>query len=265
MRAQVIAEVASNHGGDQRLAKEFIRLAAEAGADFVKFQSWQARHMSPNDPQYEWFVRSELSDAAHYELIEECGRQGIQFLTTCFEVERVPFLASLGISTIKVGSADTSSLRMLRLLREHFEHVILSTGMATNEEVRNAVEVLRGRPYTLMHTVSLYPTPPDRVRLRRMLWLRQFTPSAGYSDHSVGLDAVKIAIAAGAAYVEKHFCLSRNGPGRVMPWDMTPEELEEIVRFSRMGEPIMGEEQLPITDELLAARARYIGRFGDNR
>lgn len=264
-RTKVIAEVASNHGGDIQLAKQFIRVAAECGADYVKFQSWQGKNLRRDDPQHDWFVRSELSDKAHSELMEECERRGIQFLTTCFETERVGFLTSLGLKEIKVGSADTGSYSMLRELRKHFDYILVSTGMATEDEVRGAVAILQEKPFTLMHTVSLYPTPPEHANMRRMNWLRQFTQSVGYSDHTIGIEAIKLAIAMGAGYAEKHFCLSREGPGRAMPWDMTPQELKEVVQFTYQVETILGREQLPILPELDAARRRFIGRFGDNR
>ena len=264
-RTKVIAEVASNHGGDIKLAKQFIRVAAECGADYVKFQSWQGKNLRPDDSQYDWFIRSELSDKAHLELMEECRVRGIRFLTTCFEAERVPFLASLGLKEIKVGSADTGSYRMLGKLRQHFEHILISTGMATEDEVRGAAAVLEGKAFTFMHTVSLYPTPVAQANVRRMHWLRQFTPSIGYSDHTVGVQAIKLSIAMGADYVEKHFCLSREGAGRAMPWDMTPKELEEVVRFTHEVETLLGNEQLPVLPELADARKRFIGRFGNNR
>jgi sialic acid synthase SpsE len=265
MRTKLIAEVASNHGGDLALAKEFIRAAAESGADFVKFQSWQSARMRPDDAQYDWFRRSELSDDAHLELIGECRERQIGFLTTCFDLARVDYLASLGMSTIKVGSADTTSYRMLAALRPRFSHVILSTGMATDDEVRRAVSVLASGSFTLMHTVSLYPTPIDCVGLRRMRWLSSFTESVGYSDHTIGLEAAEVAIAMGARYVEKHLCLGKNGPGRVMAWDMTPTELAELARFADQVETLAGTEDLPMTAELVAARERFIGRFGDDR
>jgi sialic acid synthase SpsE len=265
LKAQIIAEVASNHGGDLTLAKEFVHAAAEGRANFVKFQSWQSSRMKPDDAQYDWFQRSELSDDAHLQLIDECRRRGIEFLTTCFDLPRVEYLASLGMPTIKVGSADTTSYRMLAALRSRFPHVILSTGMATDDEVRRAADVLAGGAFTLMHTISMYPTPAERVNLRRMRWLATFTDSVGYSDHTLGLDAVKMAIAMGAGYIEKHFCLGRSGPGRVMPWDMTPSELVELTQFAGQVEVMAGTEEFPITAELTAARQRFIGRFGDDR
>ena len=265
MKPQIIAEVASNHGGDMVLAKEFIHAAAESHADFVKFQSWQSHRMQPDDSQYDWFRRSELSNDAHLELIEECRARGIGFLTTCFDLPRVEYLASLGMPLIKVGSADTASYGLLAALRSRFSHVILSTGMATDDEVRRAATILASGSFTLMHTVSLYPTPPEQVNLRRLRWLATVTDSLGYSDHTIGLDAPKVAIAMGVSYVEKHFCMGRNGPGRVMPWDMTPAELAELTSFAEQVRVLAGGEELTMVPELVAARKRFIGRFGDNR
>src|SRR5688572_12251851 len=187
MKTKIIAEVASNHGGDLALAKEFVHAAAESNADFVKFQSWQSHRMQPDDSQYDWFQRSELSNDAHLELMEECRVRGVGFLTTCFDLQRVEYLASLGMPLIKVGSADTASYAMLASLRSRFSHVILSTGMATDEEVKRAAAILASGPFTLMHTVSLYPTPAERVHLRRLKWLATMTDSLGYSDHTIGL------------------------------------------------------------------------------
>ena len=266
MRTRIIAEVASNHGGDMGLAREFIRQAAAAGADYVKFQSWRASTIRDGtaDPQYAWFTQSELSDAAHRDLIGECARHGIRFLTTCFDIGRVEFLASLGLDTIKVGSPDLTSRRMLEALRAKFRHVIVSTGVGSDAEIVQAASWLRPGEFTLLHCVSLYPMPPAEAHLQRMNWLRRFTSSVGWSDHAEGLDVASVAIAMGASFVEKHFCLGRTGPGRAMPWDSTPEELAQLVRYARYVETVMGDESAPVTPELAAAKARFTGRWGNN-
>jgi N,N'-diacetyllegionaminate synthase len=266
MRTQIIAEVTSNHGGDMGLAREFVRRAADAGADYVKFQSWRAATVRDGgaDPQYAWFVQSELSDAGHRELIDECARNGIRFLTTCFDIGRVEFLASLGLDTIKVGSPDLTSRRMLEALRARFRHVIVSTGVGTDAEVAEAAAWLSSGDFTFLHCVSLYPMPPAQAHLRRMEWLRQFTPSVGWSDHAEGIDVAKTAIAAGASFIEKHFCLGRNGPGRAMAWDATPDDIAALVSYARQVEDVMGDASAPASPELVSAKARFTGRWGNN-
>lgn len=264
-KTKIIAEVSSNHGGDLKVAKEFIRIADEIGIDYIKFQSWQVHKMKKDDPQYEWFKKSELTDQMHYELIEECKKNNIKFLTTCFDIDRIEFLSSLGLDEIKVGSADTASYKMLSMLKNKFSHIIVSTGMATDEEVRKAAEILSNSNFTFLHCVSLYPTPPGRVNLRRMDWLKQFTKSVGYSDHSIGIEAVKLSIARGASFVEKHFTLGEGKCPRTMPWDATPEEFKEIVKFRNLCTELLGEEKLIIDQEMLEIRKKFIGRFGNNR
>ncbi|MFC2001657.1 N-acetylneuraminate synthase family protein [Chloroflexota bacterium] len=266
-RTRIIAEAASNHGGNLKLAKKMIKIAAESGADYIKFQSWQAETLreGEKDPQYKWFKKAELSDEAHYELIEECRQNGIKFLTTCFNLDRVSFLVKLALNEIKVGSPDASSLRMLAELKEHFDHIIISTGMAFEEELHKTAELLGKVNFTLLHCVSVYPTPHRRVNLQRMDWLRQFTPSVGYSDHCVGTEAVKLAIARGAKYIEKHFSLGEKEGCRASPWDATPQELESTVRFAEDCRLMLGEESFAPEEEEREARDRFIGRWGNNR
>ena len=264
-RTKVIAEAASNHGGSLKLAKKMIQVAAESGADYIKFQSWQASKMRQDDPQYDWFLKSELSDEAHYELIEECKDKGIKFLTTCFDVERVEFLAKLALKEVKVPSPDASSCRMLTALKRQFEHIIISTGMTFEEEIRTTAELMEGANYTFLHCVSLYPTPLEKVNLKRMDWLKQLTRSVGYSDHCVGIEAVKLAIARGATYIEKHFSLGEEEGCRFSPWDATPKEVEAIVKFAGDCALMLGEGSSVLEAGEEAARDRFIGRFGDNR
>ena len=265
LKAKIIAEVSSNHGGDLKIAKEFIRVAASIGVDYVKFQSWQAKKVRKDDPQYEWFCKAEISDEAHYELIEECEKRNIKFLTTCFDIERIEFLSKLGLKEIKVGSADCASFRMIKELSEKFEHLIISTGMHYQEEIAETAKMLKTKNFTFLHCVSLYPSPPERVCLRRMDWLRQFTPSVGFSDHCIGIEAVKLAIARGADYVEKHFTLGKGKCPRTNIWDATPDEFEKIVKFRDECSILLGDEEWKISDEENEARKRFIGRFGDNR
>lgn len=265
MRARIIAEFTSNHGGDLTLALECVHAAAEAGADYAKFQSWQAQTLrDPADPQHEWFERAELTDDMHYRLIDECRARGVEFLTTCFDIRRVDFLATLGLATVKVGSPDVGSEAMLRALRGRFEHVILSVGLARDAEVAAAVEWLSPGRLTLLHCVSVYPMPPAAANLRRMEWLRRLCPSVGWSDHALGLDVARVALAAGAQYIEKHVCLGRSGRGRTSPWDITPDELASLVRYADEVEAMLGEAQPPLSPEQLTNRTKFIGRFGTN-
>lgn len=263
MRTKIIAEVASNHGGDMRLAREFIKIAAASGLDYVKFQSWQVRTLrdGAGDPQYTWLSRSELSDEYHRDLIEECHKQGIRFLTTAFHPGRVPFLRSLGLEEVKIGSGEALNCSLLKAVKEGFKNVLISTGLALDHEVLEIAGQLEGSPFTLFHCVSLYPLPLSKVNMVRMDWLKQFSSQVGYSDHTTGLDAAKLAIDRGASFVEKHFCLGREGPGRVNPWDATPEEMEALRLYAEKVGKMIGDGKVVLDDELSEARKLYLGRF----
>jgi len=258
-----IAEVADNHGGDMNLAKEFIRVLASVGVDYVKFQSWQMERVrDPSaEPHYDWLKKAELTDEQHLALKEECEKRGVKFLTTVFDPHRVDFIASLGLESIKIGSAEVSNHALLAKVKTYFSHIILSTGMHTGDEVAAAASILDGTRFTLLHCVSIYPHPVSKANLSRMLWLQRFTPSVGFSDHSVGTEASKMAVVLGADYVERHTALSPNGPGRVNPWDTTPDQWEELIRYRELVVSAWGQEDSPFSDEERQARARFIGRW----
>lgn len=265
IRTQLIAEVSSNHGGNIKIAKQFIRVAADLGIDYIKFQSWQLKNIKLSDPQYEWFKKAELSDEQHYELIDECKKRGIKFLTTCFDMDRIKFLASLGLTEIKISSSDCASLKMLKEISRNFKHLIISTGMHYKNEVIKAAHLLKNKEFTFLHCVSLYPTPHDKVNLKRMDWLRNFTDSVGYSDHCVGIEAVKLAIARGASYVEKHFTLGKGSCPRTMIWDATPEDFRDIIAFKEKCEMLLGDMDYSLSPEEIKMRNKSIGRLGNNR
>ena len=263
LRTKIIAEVSSNHGGDINLAKEFIRSAASLGLDYVKFQSWQVRTLrdGAGDPQFGWLSQAELLDESHRELIVECQKQGIRFLTTVFHPGRVPFLKSLGLDEIKIGSGEALNGSLLRAVRGEFKNVMVSTGLALDHEVMEIVGQLEGVSFSLFHCVSLYPLALSKVNMVRMDWLKKFCPQVGYSDHTVGLDAAKLAIDRGASFVEKHFCLGRHGPGRVNAWDATPEEMESLRVYAEKVEKMVGDGKIVLDEGLSEARRLYLGRF----
>ena len=229
MRVPVIAELSSSHGGDLDLACRLIEQCAEVGADTIKFQSYQVRHLARTDPQYAWFEQAELSDDAHERLMRCCQRHQVRFLTTVFHQDRVPFLAGLGLTQIKIGSGEAMWRRLIDAVAEHPWEVLMSTGLATVQELSHAVRVLGSRAI-LLHCVSEYPTPVQHVNLCRIPWLRErFGVRVGYSDHTSGVSAPSAAMAVGAEVVEIHVA-DPSGP-RFKEWDRSLEELIKLVDF----------------------------------
>lgn len=265
MRTQIIAEAATNHLGDVSRALEMVDAAADIGCDYIKFQSWQAKNLRPDDPGLQFHQQRELTDEAHWKLLDRCRSRGINFLTTCFDAERIPFLQSLGLKTIKIASPDCGSYPFLRKVREAFDEVIASTGMSYDVEVAGCARALQGGSYCLCHCISLYPTPPEHLNMARMDWLRQFSPRVGYSDHSLGTAAGKLSIARGAAYLEKHFTLERNPQDPLSAMAGTPDEFRELVAYAREVELMMGQAQRELSSEEEQARNLWIDRRGRNR
>ena len=257
----IIAEAGVNHNGDIAKAKALIDKGAEAGVDYVKFQTFKATNLvtkqakraayqdkntQNNDSQYEMLKKLELSQAVHQELIDYCAKKGVQFLSTGFDIESLEFLARLGITIAKVPSGEITNLPYLRKVAALFPEVILSTGMATIIEIKDAVKVLTDNgvnkdKITVLHCNTEYPTPMEDVNLRAMLHIQQEVGVAiGYSDHTLGIEVPIAAVALGATVIEKHFTLDKTLPGPDHKASLEPEELKAMVMAIRNIEKAVG-------------------------
>lgn len=255
----VIAEFCQNHKGDLELLKDMVWAAAEAGATYAKIQSMLADDLTyrerfeegvwegdkqvaikrPYQPEYDRLKPMDLDDDAHYIFAEECAKAGIKPLTTIFSRSRIPFVASLGWDAVKVASYDCASYPMLKELKERFPHLYISTGATYDEEIKKAAQLMAGHSYTFLHCVTIYPTPLNEMHLARLNYLRQFTPSVGFSDHSlVSRDGIKASIVAmyyGADVVERHFTILPPDQTKDGPVSITPQLLKQLVDFSKMS------------------------------
>ncbi len=260
-RTLIIAEAGVNHNGDIAKAKALIDKGAEAGVDFVKFQTFKAgnlvtkqakraayqdKNTQDNDSQYEMLKKLELSQAVHQELIDYCTKKGVQFLSTGFDFESLEFLAGLGITIAKIPSGEITNLPYLRKVATLFPEVILSTGMATISEIKDAVKVLTDNgiskdKITILHCNTEYPTPMEDVNLKAMLHIqRELGVPVGYSDHTLGIEVPIAAVALGATVIEKHFTLDKTLPGPDHKASLEPEELKAMVMAIRNIEKAIG-------------------------
>lgn len=257
----IIAEAGVNHNGDLAIAKRLIDVAGEAGADLVKFQTfnanrlvtatarkadYQTRNSGGGETQYEMLHRLQLDAEAHHELIAHCQARGIGFFSTGFDNESVDFLASLGQDKFKIPSGEITNLPYLRNMGHYGKEIILSTGMATLADIEAAIEALEraGTPrsrLTVLHCTTEYPTPMNEVNLRAMQSIGQtFGVAVGYSDHTPGIEVAIAATALGARVVEKHFTLDRNLPGPDHKASLEPDELKAMVTAIRNIETALG-------------------------
>lgn len=272
-RCIVIAEAGVNHNGSLDLAHRLVDVAAQAGADFVKFQTfrtealvtreapkadYQKRTTGHTETQFEMLKRLELDENAFRELAVYAKSKGIGFLSTPFDIESARFLTTLGVSAFKVSSGDLTNIPFLRELAGMGLPIILSSGMATLGELEEAVEACEhaGVPIdklTLLHCTTEYPAPAEEINLRAMLTIAAAFPGAtfGYSDHTEGIEIPIAAAAMGAQVVEKHFTLDRSMEGPDHKASLEPADLAAMVRaIRRVGVALGDGRKRPTASEL---------------
>lgn len=258
----IIAEAGVNHNGEISTAIELINVAVEAQADAVKFQTFKAktltsrfapkadyqkRHTQIDESQYEMIKKLELSAKDHQELLEHCQKKGIQFLSTPFDVESARYLHGLGMKIFKIPSGEITNLPYLRVIGAFNKDVILSTGMANLDEVRNAINVLvthgtSQKRITVLHCNTEYPTDFPDVNLKAMQTIRDTLGVAvGYSDHTLGITVPVAAAALGATIIEKHFTLDQSAEGPDHNASLNPHQLKQMVQAIREVEVSLGD------------------------
>ena len=276
----IVAEAGVNHNGSDELAIKLVKVAAEAGADAVKFQTFKAESLvsqvartaeyqklqTGEGSQFSMLKKLEISEELHIKLIDQCKQSGIEFLSTPFDVESAKFLLDLGMKKIKVPSGELTNIPFIKELANYDMPMIVSTGMSTLAEVKDAVEAIQNireikqfkRPLsemlTILHCTSNYPAKYKDINLRAMQTIEnEFNTPVGYSDHTEGVFVSVSAVAMGATLIEKHFTLDKDMLGPDHKASLNPEEFKEMVRQIRGVEQCLGsgikapmENELPI-------------------
>lgn len=259
MPVQIIAEAGVNHNGDLDLALKMAEAAKAAGADAVKYQTFQPEALAsrragkaayqkettaPGESQLAMLKRLTLPPEGYRRLKARCDEIGIAFLSTPFDLESVAFLDGVGMPFWKIPSGGVTDLPYLLAVARTKKPVVLSTGMCELEEIQAAMDALRanGTPkITLLHCNTEYPTPYEDVNLRAMAAMRErFGVDVGYSDHTPGIEVPVAAAALGAAVIEKHFTLDRNMEGPDHKASLEPGELAAMVKAVRHIEAALG-------------------------
>lgn len=251
----IIAEAGVNHNGDMLIARKLVDAAVNAGVDYVKFQTFKAEELvskeakkadyqkvntdNHTESQYEMLKKLELSEEQHTEIIRYCEINQIRFFSTAFDLPSLAYLRKIGLKIVKIPSGEITNLPYLRLAAQLFEEVIISTGMATISEVKDALDVfiaegIKKEKITILHCNTEYPTPMKDVNLKAMLHIQEtFGTSIGYSDHTLGIEVPVAAVALGARVIEKHFTLDKNLPGPDHAASLEPQELKAMVQAIR--------------------------------
>lgn len=247
----VIAEAGVNHNGKIENAFKLVDAAAEAGADYIKFQTFKAEKavsisakkadyqiqnsQNSEESQLEMLKKLELTQEQHEQIINYCKEKKINFFSTAFDLDSLEYLASIGLNIVKIPSGEITNLPYLRKAASLFSKVILSTGMSTIEEIKNALDVflsngIQKENIIILHCNTEYPTPMEDVNLKAMLHIQEvFGTKVGYSDHTLGIEVPIAAAALGASMIEKHFTLDKTMEGPDHKASLEPQELKAMV------------------------------------
>lgn len=256
----IIAEAGVNHNGNITMAKQLIDAAADAGADYVKFQTFKTENLvsavakkaeyqtqnTNSDSQFEMLKKLELSVEQHHELIAYCKQKNIKFLSTAFDLESIDVLNSLNIQLFKIPSGEITNLPYLEKIGSLNKQVIISTGMCIMSEIENAMDVLvksgsNRDDISVLHCTTDYPTAMQDVNLKSMLTIhKQLGVPVGYSDHTLGIEVAIAAVAMGATIIEKHFTLDKSLPGPDHKASLEPSELKAMISAIRNVEKAFG-------------------------
>ena len=258
----IIAEAGVNHNGCLATAKLMVDAASDAGADYIKFQTFNAESLvtssadkanyqkrpdQQHQSQLDMLKQLELNRSSQETLVEYCRTKPAKFVSSAFDIDSIDLLAELNIPFFKIPSGEITNLNYLRHVGRLNKPIVMSTGIATLDEVRSALNILfdcgvQTGDVTILHCNTEYPTPMCDVNLKAMATMRdEFGVAVGYSDHSVGIEVPIAAVALGATIIEKHFTLDRNLPGPDHIASLEPVELTSMVRAIRNIELALGD------------------------
>ena len=257
----IIAEAGVNHNGDINLAHKMIKVAAKAGADIIKFQTFKSNKLSTPyackanyqkinsdaNSQQEMLSDLEINYSDHKKLKETCEKYGIEFLSSGFDLESLNFLEKLDLKRLKIPSGEITNIPYLRKAASINKPLILSSGMSNLAEIENAINIfekagINRNMITVLHCTTEYPTPYSEVNLKAILTIKNaLKVSVGYSDHTLGIEVPIAAVALGASIIEKHFTLDKNLSGPDHRASLEPDEFSRMVRSIRKIEKSLGD------------------------
>ena len=232
---KIIAEIGWNHMGDASLAEEMISAASESGANIVKFQYWDPKYLKAgswdNDGRREIYSKAALNEDKILSLVELSNKYNCEFLISVFGTIGAKLIHDLGQSSIKIPSHETTNLKLIDFCSKNFSKIYFSAGASTEREILKAIEVLRSGTalFNLMHCVSSYPCPEEKINLSRIKWLTSLSEEVGFSDHTKSTIIPAISVAYGVSAIEKHFTTDNNLPGRDNQNALEPKEFKEMV------------------------------------
>ena len=304
---KIIAELCQNHNGDIKIIEEMVHAASESGAEIAKIQSLHSDDLThrkrfddgiiengevksikrPYKEEYERLKKLDLSEEQHFIFLDFCRKYNIIPMTTIFNRSKLKFLETLDMDIIKVSSFDCASHKMIEEIgMSKFKEVVVSTGCTFDEEIKKTCEILnkKNKKFTLMHCISIYPTPLKDLHLNRINFLRKLNNSVGLSEHSNyeknQLKSSLCSLLFDVKYIERHFTVLPKDQTKDGVVSLNPKELKKLCEFSKKSkkeieeyvkneipefEIMKGEETRSLSKEELLNRDYYQGRFASKK
>lgn len=299
---KIIAELCQNHNGDMKIVEEMVHAASESGADYAKIQSLHSSELTHRKrfdeglveggkiktikrdykSEYERLRKLDLEESDHVKFIDFCKKYNIKPLTTVFSLGKIEMVNKL-FNEVKISSFDCASHKLItEISKKNFDHIIVSTGATFNREIKKTCEILNkaNKKFTLLHCVSIYPTPIESANINRINFLKKFNSRVGISDHSnpeINKNLIPaVAFFLGVDCIEKHFTILDKDKTKDGPVSANPNQLNEIVNLSKSSKQdikkyiddnisdykiLLGSENRDMTDVELLNRDYYQGRF----
>ena len=262
---QIITEIGWNHMGDINQAKEMIKQSKDNGASLVKFQTWSVDRLRrgpwDDDGRIDIYNKSELTKEQHHELFQYSEEVGIPFFTSVFSIEDGKILQSVQTKRVKIASAESRNINLIKYCDETFDTIYLSTGTSNLSEIQESIKHIKNSELILLHCVSQYPLDERYSNLPKINSLKGLCNKVGYSDHTHGVEVSKISLEYNIDVIEKHFTLSNELPGRDNKFAILPHQLKELSDYIKLRSKVNvyhGDDYLECEKE---SREFMSGRF----
>jgi len=263
----IIAELGWNWwSGGMILAKEMISAAVESGADICKFQTFAVKRLKPGDwdtdGRREIYKQAELTLDKHLELAEYCDKVDVQFLSAAFSIEDAKTISQVTTKAVKIPGFESRNHELLDMCSDTFDHVYLSTGTSSTNEIQDSMTYLSYFNTTLLHCVSAYPCPIENANLIKIRDMENLAQFIGFSDHCLGVEVAKISLEYGVSVIEKHFTLSHDLPGKDNTFSILPHELKSLKDYINIRDRATKQHSFATYQECEAdARLHYVGKY----
>ena len=268
-KCKIIAEIGWNHMGNMNLAKKMILAAKIAGADFAKFQTWSVKNLKAGpwdkDGRLQIYQKAELTQSNHIMLNNFCKKNNIKFLTSVFNEKDIDWLKKLNLKYLKIPSPEMHNIKLLKKADGNFKHIIVSTGTSTWQEIKHVKKYIKKSKLTLLHCVSAYPAKDENINLPKILKLQKINKSVGYSGHLNGINDALAALNYNIDFIEKHFTIDNNLPGRDNKFALLPNQMKFLVDYKNSLQKMSIYHGTKFQKIEYDMRKYYRGRWSENK